>query len=129
MIKKLLLLLFHLTALSLYCQNDTVYLALPRTSLEHIVLDVHKLDYLEEARRNDSIKIAIFAKQLSYKDSIIHKQDLQLNLCDSIQVEYQGQQELFIAKQKKLQRKNTVVKAQRNIISLSGIVAIILLLV
>lgn len=124
----LLLLLFLLTASPLYCQTDTIYLAFPRTSLEQIVLDLHRLDYLEEARDIDSIKIAIFAKQLSYKDSIIHKQESQAVLCDSIQAQYKAREEVFIAEQKVLRRETTIVKAQRNIISLSGIAAIILLL-
>lgn len=126
--KSLLLLLFLLTVSPLYCQNDTAYLVFPRTSLEQIVLDLHKLDYLQEAHQIDSIKIAIFAKQLSYKDSIIHKQELQLDLSDSIQSKYVAQQQLFIEEQKKLEQQVVVVKAQRNIISLSGVVAIILLL-
>jgi len=115
--------------LSVHCQNDTVYLGFSRNSLEGVVLDLNRLDYLEASKKNDSIKIAIFAKQLSYKDSIIYKQDLQLNLYDSVQVEYLSQQQSYIATQKKLQRKNVAVKAQRNVISLSGIVAIILLLI
>lgn len=128
MIKRLLLLLFLLTASPLYCQNDTVYLAFPRNSLEQIVLDLHELDYLQEAHQMDSIKIAIFAKQLSYKDSIIYKQEQQLVLFDSIQNTYVVREKLFVEEQKNLQRKNKRMRGQRNIISLSGIAAIILLL-
>lgn len=92
------------------------------------MLDLHELDYLQEAHQMDSIKIAIFARQLSYKDSIIYKQEQQLVLFDSMQNTYVVREKLFVEEQKNLQRKIKRMRGQRNIISLSGIAAIILLL-
>jgi len=109
-------------SLSAFSQSDTINFA-------EIVKDLHRLDYLEEVHQADSLKISIFAGQLSLKDSIIKDQTQQVLLCDSIQSVYVRQTDGLLQEQKKLKRKVKSAQAGRNVVGgVSGIAIILLLL-
>ena len=111
-----------MTSLSAFSQSDTI-------NFSEIVKDLHRLDYLEEVRQADSLKISIFVGQLSLKDSIIKDQTQQVLLCDSIQSVYVRQTDGLLQEQKKLKRKVKFAKAGRNVVGgVSGIAIILLLL-
>lgn len=120
--KQLLLTLCLMMSLLAFSQSDTINFA-------EIVKDLHRLDYLEEVHQADSLKISIFAGQLSLKDSIIKDQTQQVLLCDSIQSVYVRQTDGLLQEQKKLKRKVKSAEAGRNVVGgVSGIAIILLLL-
>ena len=119
--KLILLILFLIASLSATSQIDT-------RTLKLIVKDLHRLDYLEEIHKADSLKITIFVQQLSLKDSIIENRTQQVQLCDSIQSAYALKTEGLHKEKQKLEEQVTAARSARNVFSGGFGIALILLL-